>query len=146
MSTSYFVILFILILIFFTEIDFSFNSGTYIENFNLFGFIKPRNDGNWSNNMKKDRYKAQNKKRVEEKKKYALSSSQKKIAMDQQGKIDELNNKLTRLETEMKSQKKLLSEAKDMNVKNQFFLEKNKKELKKSKEEEKKRKKGDAKF
>ena len=77
MSTSYFVILFILILIFFTEIDFSFNSGTYVENFNLFGFIKPRNDGNWSNNMKKARYKAGNKKRVEEKKKAQLSKSQK---------------------------------------------------------------------
>ena len=146
MSTSYFVILFILILIFFTEIDFSFNSGTYIENFNLFGFIKPRNDGNWSNNMKKDRYKAQNKKGVEEKKKYALSSSQKKIAMDQQGKIDELGNKLTRLEAELKLHKRKLLDAKDLNTKNRFNLEKNKKELKKSKDEEKKRQKGDSKF
>tara|TARA_B110000008_G_scaffold276829_1_gene316853 strand:- start:2455 stop:2895 length:441 start_codon:yes stop_codon:yes gene_type:complete len=146
MSTTNFVILFILILIFFIEIDFSFNSDTYIENFNLFGFIKPRNDGNWSNNMKKARYKAGNKKRVEEKKKAELSKSQKKIAMDQQGKIDELNNTLTRLETEMKSQQKELSKSKDMNKKNQYNLELNKKELKKSTEEEKKRQKGDSKF
>ena len=43
--------------------------------------------------MKKARYKAGNKKRVEEKKKAELSKSQKKIAMDQQGRIDELGNK-----------------------------------------------------
>ena len=66
--------------------------------------------------------------------------------MDQQGKIDELGNKLTRLELELKTQTDQLGKSKEFNKLNRFNLEKTKKELKKSKDEEKKRQKGDSKF
>ena len=73
------------------------------------------------------------------------NSSQQKTAKNQQGKIDDLSNKLSRLELELKLQREQLGKSKELNKMNRFNLDDNKKELKKSKAEEKKRQKGDSK-
>ena len=157
MSTAYFVILFVLILIFFIEIYFSFNPLSYIENFDPFKEAQAKGRAKAHAKAKaKAKAKAQAKAQAKEKAqakaigfgrnevkkpkpKNDCNSGQQKIAKNQQGRIDELGNKLNRLELELKSQQKMLSTSKELNVMNKLKLKESKEAIKKSKDEEKKR-------
>ena len=141
MSTAYFVILFVLILIFFIEeIYFSFNPLSYIENFDA---IKDAQEKARAKARAKALAKGKggggNIKVKKPKPKNDCNSGQQKIAKNQQGRIDELGSKLNRLELELKSQQKMLYTSKELNVMNKLKLKESKEELKKSKEKEKKR-------